>query len=122
MIPFKLQFFLLIVSLLLLAFFILKIRAYKLELKYTVLWIVIILISILLASFPYLLSFVSQMLSIETPTNTLFLFALIACLFILYSLTATISGYSLKIKELSQELGLLKNEMKRLRGRDENVE
>ncbi|WP_445670820.1 DUF2304 domain-containing protein [Paenibacillus sp. FSL M8-0334] len=122
MIPFKLQLFLVAISVLILVFFIIKIRAYKLELKYTVLWLLIISLSIIMAIFPNILLLISRLLSIEIPVNALFLFGLVACFFILYSLTSTISDYSMKIKELSQELGLLKNEIRRLKDSDKDFD
>lgn len=115
MISFNLQLILIILSILLLIFFVIRIKTYKIELKYTILWIFIIFINIILAFFPIILSYISKMLYIETPANALFLFALFACFMILYNLTASMSKYSIKIKQLTQEVGLLKNELDKLR-------
>jgi hypothetical protein len=112
MIPFNLQLILLVLNISLLIFFILRIKAYKIELKYTILWMFILVVNTLLAIFPKLLSYFSELLYIETPVNTLFLFGFLACFMILYSLTSSMSSYSIKIKQLSQEIGLLKNELR----------
>ncbi|MDH6428616.1 hypothetical protein BSK62_02780 [Paenibacillus odorifer] len=112
MIPFNLQLILIILSSLIFVSFIVRIKAYKIELKYTILWIVMTIINILIAIFPNIVLFVSKLLSIETPVNTLFLFGIMTCLMILYNLTSEISKNSIKIRQLSQEVGLLKNELK----------
>lgn len=113
MIALNLQIILIVASVLLFIFFVTKIKAYKIELKYTILWMFIIFINILLALFPKILMYLSDLLYIETPVNTLFLFGFLACFMILYSLSASMSKYSIKIKQLSQEIGLLKNELEK---------
>jgi hypothetical protein len=112
---FKLQVLLLLGCLFALVYFILKIKAYKLELKYTILWMFVIVLCFFLAAFPSLLNFVSYIIGIETPVNTLFLCALIACFLVMYSLTSTISTLSNKVKQLSQEVGLMKAELELLK-------
>lgn len=115
MITSNLQVILIVLSLLLLLLFISRVKLYKLELRYTILWIFVIFINLSLAFNPYILTIISSLLYIETPVNTLFLFGILACLIILYSLTTTISQFSTKIKQMSQEIGLLKNEIKNIK-------
>lgn len=113
MIPLKLQLILIITCLLGMIFLVNRIKQYKLELKYALLWIVLSFISIIISLFPKLLILISSVLEIEKPVNALFLFGFIAAFLILYSLTVSLSRSSGKIKELSQELGILKNELEK---------
>lgn len=115
MISFKLQFILLIATIFLFAFLIKRLREYKLELKYSLLWIIICFLSVIVAISPQILSVFSEIIGIETPVNTLFLFAITATLVIQYSFTLNISKLASRTKELSQELGILKNEVKNLK-------
>lgn len=118
MIPSNLQLILIILSVLLLFIFISRIKSYKIELRYTILWIFVIFVNISLALFPYTLNAISELLYIETPVNTLFLFGILACFIILYSITATMSKFSIKIKQLTQEIGFLKNELEKYKKDD----
>jgi hypothetical protein len=92
-----------------------KIKKYQLELKYALLWIFINLAGIFLSIFPHFLFYISDWLYIETPVNALFLLSLVALFFVLYSLTVASSRSSNKIKNLSQEIGLLKIEIEEMK-------
>ena len=91
------------------------IRKYKLELKYTLLWLIVMLIIVFLSIFPKGFSIVSQLMGIELPVNALYLLAFFCSFAILFSLTMTISNSTTKIKELSQQIGLLKYEIEQLK-------
>jgi len=122
MITFKLQALLLIGSISSLGLLVNMIRKYKLELKYTLLWLFIMLVVLLLSVFPRIFSVISRMMGIEVPVNALFLLC-ITCLFmILFSLTVALSRTTMRVKQLSQQFGLLKFELEELKkaaaGRD----
>lgn len=107
--PFRLQIILVVFSILCLVFIVNRIINYKIELKYTLLWLLLSISTIILSVFPRSLEFISESLSIETPVNALFMLAIIAIFLIIYSLTISLSRNSTKVKELTQEIGILKN-------------
>jgi len=115
LIPLKLQIILIAISLLATAQLIRMIVRYKLELKYALLWILMSITSLCLAIFPIILFQIAEILNVETPTNALFLMAILLILAIIFSLTIALSRASNKIKNLSQELGILKCEIEALR-------
>ncbi|WP_088834216.1 DUF2304 domain-containing protein [Paenibacillus tyrfis] len=115
MISIKLQLFLFVISLAGLFMFINMIVKYKLELRYSLLWIFFSLTTIVLAIFPKLSQFLSDCLGFEKPVNAIFLFGFLLVLLIIFSLTITLSNNQNKIKQLTQELGINKLEIKQLR-------
>ncbi|OMF36036.1 DUF2304 domain-containing protein [Paenibacillus peoriae] len=115
MISFKLQIILFLGSLFCFIILLNLLRKYRLELKYSMLWIAVMGSSIVLSIFPNMFDIVSEAMGIELPVNALFLLSLVGVLLIMFSLTLEVSKASVKIKELSQELGLIKNEVKRLK-------
>lgn len=114
MIPLQLQIILIIFGLGLFVFLINNIRKYKLELKYTLLWILLNVITLILALFPKVLFFIANNIFIETPVNALYLISFILVFLIIYNLTVNISKLSNQNKKLTQEIGLLKHEFSHL--------
>ncbi len=115
MIPLTLQLVLFITSIMGLLGIINMILRYKLELKYALLWIVLGFSIVIISIFPKLVAMITNILDIETPVNSLFLVAIVIILIILFHLTVALSSSHTKIKELSQELGIYKNELKELK-------
>ena len=110
MISLKLQIILLVVALLFSIQIIKMITRYKLDLKYALLWLLMGVSFVVIAIYPGIIYKISNLLSIKTPTNALFLLGIFSILSILFSLTIALSRASNKIKDLSQELGILKHE------------
>jgi len=115
MISFKLQVILLIGSILCFAFLINMIRKYHIELKYSMLWLCVMLIALVLSVFPKSFNSIAGLMGIELPVNALFLLSIVGINAILFSLTIVISRSTIKVKALSQEIGLLKYEMEELK-------
>ncbi|MDM5231760.1 DUF2304 domain-containing protein [Lysinibacillus pakistanensis] len=115
MISVKLQLILLIFILLATFQLIRMITRYKLDLKYALLWLLLAVVSLCLVIFPSILYKTAELLSIEIPSNALFMLAILLVLIIIFSLTIALSRASNKIKTLSQELGILKYEFESLR-------
>lgn len=84
----------------------------RLILKYSLLWIVLGVIMIILVIFPQMLRAISTLLGIEDTMNGLFTCAIGLVLMILMALTAIVSKQSDRIKNLVQDNALLE---KRLR-------
>lgn len=87
----------------------------KLELKYALLWLLLGIILLLMVFIPNLVMFLAQILGIDTPTNALFLFGILILLAITFSLTVALSRATNKIKDLAQELGIIKYEFEKLK-------
>jgi hypothetical protein len=114
MITVKLQVILLLASVITFLLIINMIRKYNLELRYSLLWIFFCIINVLLASVGNIGTFIADLLSIKEPVNAIFLLSFIFQFSLIFSLTLTISRISNKIRQLVQELGILKNEVKEL--------
>jgi hypothetical protein len=113
----KLQLLLLLVSLLILFIVINMIRRYSLELKYSLLWLGLSLLTLIMVIFPTVLVWISEQLGIKLPSNALFLFGIIAIFLIVFSLTVALSRSSNKVKDLIQEVGILKHKLEQLEKR-----
>lgn len=96
------------------------IRKNKLDLKYALLWIGVTVVFILLALIPQVIVLASAIIGIEVASNALFLIGIIFAYAILFSLTVALSRTSSKVKEIVQELGLLKNELENRRDSSNN--
>lgn len=106
----KLQIFLFLSTVIMFIFMIKLIKKETLQLKYSLLWIIIGVMMIILSIFPCILEYISKVLGIVTPTNTLFLIGLIFELMIVFSLTVALSKSSERVKNLSQEIALIRKE------------
>lgn len=114
MITLKLQLLLLIFSLSGFIILLNMISKYRLELKYALLWLGLSLLTVLLAIFPNISMILTSIMSIESPVNALFLFFIGFSLAILFSLSVALSRTSQSVKNLTQELGIMKAELNKL--------
>jgi hypothetical protein len=85
-----------------------KVRIKKLELKYTLVWLLACLAFFILALFPIIIERVSKWIAVKDDVNTLFLLILFFMLVIIFSLTCSISDNAKRVNTLIQEIGLLK--------------
>lgn len=91
------------------AFMIIVIKAInkrKLWLQYTILWIIIAATLIIFAIFPQVVEWCAKMASIETPSNFIYLAAIIALAAITFSLTVITSKQSARIKSIVQMVSI----------------
>jgi hypothetical protein len=91
------------------------IRKRRIKEAYSLLWLLFGLAFIILSIFRNLLNKISWFLGIAYPPAALFLVSIVAFLFILIQFSVVISNQNDKIKELSQELGLLKLKLNKSR-------
>jgi len=73
--------------------------------------------------FPGILTSISRLLHIEEPVNTIFLLVIFFLLVVTFTLTLTISKRSSSIKDLVQEVAILKlkvEELSKEQGKDKN--
>lgn len=91
-----------------------RIRKNKLELKYSFLWFALGIGVIVFTLIPELTAWLAKCLGIGQPINLLFFAGFCFSLMIIYALTGAVSRMSVKMKRLTQEMGLLKKEMEEL--------
>lgn len=91
----------------------------KLEVKYSIIWLAFSLVMILFACFPYIVLILGDIFGVLNPVNFIFLTQIIFILLILLSVSAVISGFSKKIKQLAQANAILE---KRLRELEQKIE
>lgn len=84
------------------------IRRKQLELSYALSWLAVGVGVLILDCFPNLLTWLSHNLGIANPMNMLFFLGFCFSLIIIFILTVTVSRMSNKIKQLAQEIALLK--------------
>lgn len=108
------QIILIILFFIILLWLIREVKYRRLELRYTLSWLILDTALLLLSIFPAILNYVSKALGIYNPMNMLFFFGFIFSLIVIYTLTVAVSKMSEEIKKLSQHLAILqeKNEEK----------
>lgn len=106
-----LQIGLLLASIVTLIFVIYKVKKNKMDIHYSIIWIVWGALLIIIALFPQIIIYISNLLSIATPSNTAFLIMI----FLLYCLTfyvyLKISKHNDEIAKLNYEISSLKKQV-----------
>ncbi len=110
----ELQIIMIVSSLIFLCYVVLMLRNKKIELKFTLSWIFTGICFLVFAVFPGLLRFLSNLLHIVEPVNTLFLFTIFFMLLIIFTLTIALSRNANRVKTLTQEIGIIKMELDKL--------
>lgn len=87
----------------------------KLLLKYSLLWLVLALITFLCALFPEPIYWLSGVLGFDVPSNFIFFGALFFLLAICLSLSVVVSKQSMRIKNLVQTLAMHDNQLEELK-------
>lgn len=87
-----------------------KIRAKKVQIQYSIFWILFSLLLIILAIFPVILVRTAQILGIGSPSNLVFLIIIFLLLVRFFNQTVEISALEVKLKELTQQIALEKEE------------
>ena len=73
-------------------------------------WLILCLLSLPVIWFPNLIGAISLFLGIQTLSNFIFLLSTFLLIFLIFSLTRTVSKQSVQIKKLSQTIALLRSE------------
>lgn len=97
-------------------------RSKSLSLKYSLLWLFSGILLLVIALFPELLAWFTDLVGIQTPTNALFAVVLFCILLILISLTAIVSRQTDRIKNLTQSLALLEMRVRELEKRPDQAQ
>ncbi len=121
LIPFRLQFFAIAMSVILLIGIIALIRKGKLKEGYSILWFAIAIGFLVISVWNDFLKLVSKIVDVEYEPATLFTFLLIGSIAVMIHFTVIISGFDHKNKTLAQFIGLLMMEIKKLKKENEEI-
>ena len=102
----RLQVILLILFVLIFIFLINQVKKKAVALKYTLAWLLLDVVLIVLTCFPNLLLIISEMLGITSPMNMIFFCGFVLALVIIYTLTVALSRNSDRIRSLAQQVAL----------------
>lgn len=103
----RLQFLLVILSLIVLEELFRRIQKRRLLLQYSLSWLSLLVALIVVAVFPSLLTTWSNILGIVSPINMVFFLGFCFSLLIIFGLTMAVSKMSEQIKELTQKIALM---------------
>lgn len=95
-------------------------RRRRLREKYAALWIIIGVGVLVLAAFPELLFWASQLLNVQVPSNLLFAMALLLLMSVCLHLSFEQSQSEDEIRILAEEVGILRTELSALQERAES--
>lgn len=94
----------------------------RLTLKYTLLWMMIGLVMLVLALFPQILARIAKLLGIQSVMNTLYVLALAFILMLIMMLTSIVSAQTDRIRRLAQSQALLEERDRQAMKRVEELE
>ncbi|MBR6518688.1 MAG: DUF2304 domain-containing protein [Oscillospiraceae bacterium] len=86
----------------------------KMEVKYSIIWLAFSLCMIIFACFPYTVLILNDIAGVIDPVNFIFFIQIVFILLILLSVSAVISGFSKKIKQLAQKNAILEKRVREL--------
>ena len=101
-----------------------RVRKSKLQIEYSIFWIVFSILLILVAVFPQPMFVLAQILGIQSPANMVFLFVIFILLIKLFNMTIEVSQLQYKQQELVQKIALdekKKTEKKSSKGKQEEA-
>lgn len=96
------------------------IRKKRLEVKYSLSWLFVVLALLIIDCFPQIMKALAKLLGIQVPSNMLFLLGFCFFMIIVYTLTVAVSRLSTKNKILAQEVAILKKQIEDIKERLEN--
>lgn len=106
-----LKIFLIIILLFQLVIVVNTVRKKQISMKYASLWIVLIVLMCIIALFPEIVMFMSDLMGFEKTSNMVFLLGFFFSFYMIYIHTISISVQNEKIKLLIQEISILKEKL-----------
>ncbi len=91
------------------------VRKRRLELKYALVWFLVGSVVLVFDIFPQLLNWLSNLMGVGIPVNTLFFLGFVFSLLIIFSLTISVSRLSGKLKWMAQEIALLEEKIDKIK-------
>lgn len=107
----KFQIILIVGITLILLFIINMIRKRKLELKYSLVWLIVLIVLLVIVCIPETLTKIATSLGIYSPVNMIFFLGFVFSLVIIFVLTVTVSRLSARIRRLAQIVAMLNSYM-----------
>ncbi|MDR1183173.1 MAG: DUF2304 domain-containing protein [Coriobacteriales bacterium] len=92
-------------------YFIYQIRKKRLQIDYSLFWILFSIVLLVVALFPGIITYTSGFLGIESPANLVFLAVNFLLILRLFSVTLKLSRSNEQITQLVQRLALLENRL-----------
>lgn len=83
----------------------------RLQIKYSLLWVVLAVLLLVLSLFPMLATFISELLGFQSPSNFVFMLGLFFLLLISMSLSIIVSWQATYIRSLVQSVALLEKKI-----------
>ena len=114
----RLQILIIVIVVLGLIYILNLIRKNKLDLKYSLSWLIIGMFVIVLALLPNTIGSISEFLGIADPMNMVFFLGFIFVLIIVLSLTVALSIASNSVKRLNQKIGMLDKRIRELEDKE----
>lgn len=114
----KLQIFFIIAICLYLLAIVHLLKKKKLNLKYTLLWLIASFVLLIATIFPSIMYFISNLIGIETPINSAIVLACMFVLVILITLTSIVSNLNQSVRSLTQQMAIMEKKIRELT--DEN--
>lgn len=118
----RLQIIIAVVIVLALVHIVNLIRKGRLELKYALVWFFVGILMLLLDLIPGILGWLSGLLGITLPINTLFTFGFAFVLLIIFTQTIVITNLTRSVKRLTQEVGLVNKRLEDALTNPKNVQ
>ena len=118
----RLQYLLIVGTIVLFSLIIYLIKKDKIEVKYAIIWLAFSVAMILFSLFPQLVFILGDLTRVINPVNFVFMIQIIFILLILLSISAVISGFSKKIKGLAQANALLEKRVRELEAKAKAAE
>lgn len=106
----KLQIILIICMLIAMMFIVHMVHRKRMSFKYGLGWLFVAASLMVLAAFPSILNGIARLMGIASPMNTLFFFGFGFAIFLIFSLSITVSKQADRIKKLSQEIAILRKD------------
>lgn len=92
----------------------LLLRRKKLNVQYSIIWLCAAGILLVFAAFPYAVAVLGNIFRFEMPVNLVFTLLFIFILLLLLSLSTIVTGFSERIKRLTQTQALLEDRVRQL--------
>ncbi len=86
----------------------------KLNLRYTLVWLITVVVLLVLAIFPIIVEKLADWLGFIAPINAVFIFAILFMLIIILTLTAIVSHMNSRVYRLTQTQALLEKRVREL--------
>ena len=104
--PIVLRVILIASSLAMLAFVIRKVKKSKMQIEYTVFWVLFGVLLLFISLVPQIVYFFAKLIGIQSPTNLVLAFIIFILVIKQFLMTIEISQLEVKIKELVEEIAL----------------